>query len=76
MTSSSGIQLESCLEAIAAGDGREVMQLEKVFLAGQSWFWFLSLLFRAPCAGRTDSERGSRNLSDISRWRNVRLCFI
>ena len=33
-TSASGIQLESCLEAIAAGDGREVMQLDKVCLAG------------------------------------------
>ena len=76
VTSSSGIHLESCLEAIAAGDGREVMQLEKVFLVGQSFFCFLGLLFRAPCPGRTDSECGSRYLSDISRWRNVRLCLI
>lgn len=76
VTSSSGIHLESCLEAIAAGDGREVMKLEKVLLVGQSFFCFLGLLFRAPCAGRTDSERGSRHVSDISRWRNVRLCLI
>jgi len=70
VTGASGIQLESCLEAIAAGDGREVMQFDKVCLAGlvSSSFWVCSCV---RCAGRADSKCGSRHLSDIGRWRNV-----
>lgn len=37
VTGTSGIQMESCLEAIAAGDGREVMQFDKVSFCGSKF---------------------------------------
>jgi hypothetical protein len=76
VTGTSGIQLESCLEAIAAGDGREVMQFDKVRFAGPSFFQFVWGCSLVRCAGRADSKRGSRHVSDIGRRRHVGDCAL
>jgi hypothetical protein len=54
VTGTSGIQMESCLEAIAAGDGREVMQFDKVSFCGPRFLSVcVGLLAHALCrAGR------------------------
>jgi hypothetical protein len=47
VTGASGIQLQACVEAIAAGDGREVMQFDKVCMAASIFSQFMGLLVRA-----------------------------
>ena len=69
---SSGIHLEPCLEAIAAGDGREVLQLDGVICWSIPITLLLMLCFHLLLAqGRPDRQRGRRCLRGAHRRGNV-----
>ena len=69
---SSGIHLEPCLEAIAAGDGREVLQLDGVICWSTPVTLLLVLFFDLLLAqGRSDHQCGRRHLRGARRRGNV-----
>ena len=61
VTGTAGIHLEPCLEAIAAGDGRKVMQFDK---EGFSCMLRLCVIAWQFAPGWTDGKRGRRHLCD------------
>jgi hypothetical protein len=75
VTGMSGIHLEPCSEAIAAGDGMEALQFVKVSFACPMFAFSLYGASRswAACAGRPDSQHGgSRHMCGDA----LRLCSI
>ena len=72
MATGSGMNLELCLEAIAVGDGREVMQFDEArrLIMAYAVVCFCSAGVRWM-RGRADCQRGGRLLYGAHGWGHV-----